>query len=119
MTKRIAIIAVVAAAAYGTAVGDAISLAIDRVGRGETTLETLWPVDGVHPCDEGYQLFADAAWDAFQAAVQGGKVCRPPAALLHADTYMRAVRQPLFESAPLPAGWRRSVRLSPRTLWSC
>ena len=53
MTKRIAIIAVVAAAAYGTAVGDAISLAIDRVGRGETTLETLWPVDGVHPCDEG------------------------------------------------------------------
>ena len=94
------------AAAYGTAVGDAISLAIDRVGRGETTLETLWPVDGVHPCDEGYQLFADAAWDAFQAAVQGGKVCRPPAALLHADTYMRAVRQPLFESAPLPAGWQ-------------
>ena len=58
------------AAAYGTAVGDAIALAIDRVGRGETTLETLWPVDGVHPCDDGYQLFADAAWDAFQAAVQ-------------------------------------------------
>lgn len=94
------------AAAYGTAVGDAIALAIDRVGRGETTLETLWPVDGVHPCDDGYQLFADAAWDAFQAAVQGGKVCRAPAAMLHADTYLRAVRQPLFTSEPLPAGWR-------------
>ena len=94
------------AAAYGTAVGDAIALAIDRVGRGETTLETLWPVDGVHPCDDGYQLFADAAWDAFQAAVQGGKVCRAPAAPLHADTYLRAVRQPLFTSEPLPVGWR-------------
>jgi lysophospholipase L1-like esterase len=94
------------AAAYGTAVGDAIALAIDRVGRGETTLEALWPVDGVHPCDEGYQLFADAAWDAFLAAVRDGRVCRPPAAMLHADTYMRAVRRPLVEQEPLPAGWR-------------
>jgi lysophospholipase L1-like esterase len=94
------------AAAYGTAVGDAITLAIDRVGRGETTLEALWPVDGVHPCDEGYQLFADAAWDAFQAAVRDGKVCRLPTAMLHANTYMRAVRQPLCEQEPLPSGWR-------------
>ncbi len=93
------------AAAYGTAVGDAIALAIDRVGRGETTLEALWPVDGVHPCDEGYQLFADAAWDAFLAAVRDGRVCRAPAAMLHADTYLRAVRQPLVEQEPLPAGW--------------
>ena len=94
------------AAAYGTAVGDAISLAIDRVGRGETTLDALWPVDGVHPCDEGYQLFAAAAWAAFQAAVQEGKVCRAPAAPLNADTYLRAVRQPLFKPKPLPAGWQ-------------
>jgi lysophospholipase L1-like esterase len=94
------------AAAYGTAVGDAITLAIDRVGRGETTLEKLWPVDGVHPCDEGYQLFADAAWDAFLAAVREGRVCRAPAAMLHADTYVRAVRQPLIEHDPLPAGWK-------------
>lgn len=94
------------AAAYGTAVGDAIALAIERVGRGETTLETLWPVDGVHPCDEGYQLFADAAWDAFLAAVREARVCRAPAAMLHADTYSQATRQPLFTQKPLPAGWK-------------
>jgi len=93
------------AAAYGTAVGDAITLAIDRVGRDETTLETIWPVDGVHPCDEGYQLFADAAWEAFRGAVREERVCRAPAAMLHADTYMQVVRQPLFAHEPLPEGW--------------
>jgi lysophospholipase L1-like esterase len=93
------------AAAYGAAVGDAITLAIDRVGRGETTLEELWPVDGVHPCEAGYQLFADAAWDAFRLAVREERVCRVPAAMLHAETYMEAVRQPLSALKPLPAGW--------------
>ena len=48
--------------AYGTAVGDAVALAIDRVQAGTTTIEELWPVDGVHPGDKGYELFADAAW---------------------------------------------------------
>jgi len=103
MTRRDAHLAL--AAAYGTAVGDAITLAIDRVGRGETTLETIWPVDGVHPCDEGYQLFADAAWEAFRGAVREERVCRAPAAMLHADTYTEVVRQPLFNHEPLPAGW--------------
>jgi lysophospholipase L1-like esterase len=94
------------AAAYGTAVGDAISLAIDRVGRGETTLETLWPVDGVHPCDEGYQLFADAAWQAFEAATRAGQACRVPGQMIYADTYMQSVRQPLFAHDSLPESWR-------------
>jgi len=103
MTRRDAHLAL--AAAYGTAAGDAITLAIDRVGRGETTLEKIWPVDGVHPCDEGYQLFADAAWEAFREAVGENRVCRSPAAMLHADTYTQAVRQPLFKHEPLPKGW--------------
>lgn len=94
------------AKAYGSGVGDAIALAIRRVASGETGLEQLWPVDGVHPCDEGYQLFADAAWSGFQAAVKERRVCRSPSAMLHADTYMHAVRQPLFAHQPLPAGWR-------------
>lgn len=92
--------------AYGTAVGDAITLAIDRVGRGETTLETIWPVDGAHPCDEGYALFADAAWMAFEEAVRESRVCRAPPTMLHADTYVEAVRKPLVSLGPLPAGWR-------------
>jgi lysophospholipase L1-like esterase len=94
------------AAAYGTTAGDAITLAIDRVGRGETTVEKLWPVDGVHPCEEGYRLFADAAWDAFEAAVREGRTCRVPERMIHAATYTRSVRCPLVSLAPLPAGWR-------------
>ena len=64
--------------AYQTAVGDAIALAIARVGCGATSLDGLWPIDGVHPGDEGYVLFADAAWTAFQGAVRSGRICRAP-----------------------------------------
>ena len=32
-------------------------------------------------------------------------MCRAPAAMLHADTYTQAVRQPLFKHEPLPKGW--------------
>ena len=104
MKRRDAHLAI--AAAYGTAVGDAITLAIDRVQRGETTLETLWPVDGAHPCDEGYMLFADAAWDAFEAAVREGRACRVPERMVHAATYTESVRCPLASLGPLPEGWR-------------
>ena len=92
--------------AYGTAAGDAITLAIDRVGRGETALEKLWPVDGVHPCDDGYQLFADAAWEALETAVRDSRVCGVPEQMLHADTYMESVRCPLASFGPLPEGWQ-------------
>ena len=58
------------AKAYNTAVGDAIALVVDRVRAGQTTLDAIWPADGVHPGDAGYSLFADAACDAFHEAVQ-------------------------------------------------
>lgn len=94
--------------AYGTACGDAIALAIERVGAKQTTIERLWPVDGVHPGDEGYALFADAAWEAFQKAVAAKRVCAAPQKMLHADTYMRSARVRISSLSPLPAGWRVS-----------
>ena len=92
--------------AYNTAVGDAIALAIQRVGKGETSLDRLWPIDGVHPCDEGYALFADAAWDAFRTAVDRKLVCRVPQKMLYGDAYLRSVRMPLAKLGPRPDGWR-------------
>lgn len=94
--------------AYGTACGDAISLAIERIKSGKTTADALWEYDGVHPGDEGYRLFADAAWDAYLEAVNGQKVCKAPDKMLYADTYMTHARVPivsLFGREKLPAGW--------------
>ena len=93
--------------AYQTAVGDAIVLAIARVGCGATSLDRLWPIDGVHPGDEGYVLFADAAWTAFQEAVRNGRICRAPDRMLFGDAYLHSVRMPLRKLGPLPAGWRQ------------
>ncbi len=92
--------------AYRTAVGDAITLAQQRVRDGRTTLASLWPVDGVHPCDAGYELFADAAWDALCDAVRSGLVCTVPEKMLYASTYMNGARVPLASLGSLPAGWR-------------
>ena len=97
------------ARAYHTAIGDAISLCQHRVKSGETTLEELWPFDGVHPGDAGYVVFADAAWQAFQDAVKAKQTCVVPAKMLHADTYMHAKRVRLSSLDSLPRGWRVSV----------
>jgi len=94
--------------AYGTACGDAIELAIARLRAGETTADALWPVDGIHPGDTGYHLFADAAWGALTQAVARGVVCRAPEKMVHADTYLHANRTPLATlfGGVLPNGWR-------------
>ena len=92
--------------AYNTPVGDAIALAIERVGKGETTLERLWPNDGVHPGDKGYVLFADAAWAALEGAISRGQVCRVAEPMLYGDAYQKSVRMPLAKLGPLPAGWK-------------
>lgn len=92
--------------AYNTAVGDAIQLAKQQIAAGQTTCERIWPVDGVHPCDEGYVLFADAAFAAFLKAVKAEKTCKAPAKMLYADTYMTQQRFRLATLAPLPPGWQ-------------
>lgn len=93
--------------AYRTTVGDAISLAVERVKAGVITVEQIWPVDLVHPCDAGYQLFADAAWAAFQDGVQRQVVCAAPQQMVHAETYMNQVRVRLSTLGKLPMGWRK------------
>jgi len=91
---------------YHTPIGDAIELAQRRVREKATTLDELWPVDGVHPGNAGYALFADAAWDAFLVAVEKKQVCKSPEKMLHADTYMTSSRTRISSLGPLPAGWK-------------
>ena len=74
--------------AYHTGWGDAIELAQKRVAAGETTLDGLWPYDGVHPGDAGYILFADAVWQGFRSAVEAQAVCQVPNKMLYDETYL-------------------------------
>lgn len=97
------------ASAYHTAIGDAVVLGQQRVKSGATTLQKLWPFDGVHPGDAGYALFADAAWQAFQDAVKARQVCATPARSLHAETYLKNARVRISTLGALPAGWRVGV----------
>jgi lysophospholipase L1-like esterase len=103
MPRRTAHLAI--AKAYGTAVGDAIALAKERVASG-TAIKTLWPYDPVHPGDAGYVLFADAAWQAFTAAVEAKQECAAPAEMLYAPTYRESARVRISSLGTLPAGWR-------------
>lgn len=94
--------------AYQTGVGDAIALVHQRVSEGAVSTKELWPLDGSHPVDAGYALFADAAWTGLLQAIESKRVCRAPASMLHADTYMTSRRVPLSALAPLPPGWTAS-----------
>jgi lysophospholipase L1-like esterase len=99
------------AEAYRTGVGDAIQLAIDRTrgtdGKADLDkLKELWPLDGVHPGDSGYALFAEAAMTALQKSIEQDVTCMAPPQMLYADTYMQQARVRLSSLAPLPQGWR-------------
>ena len=104
MKRRTAHLAI--ARHYNTVVGDAIQLAIERIKSGETTLQKIWPIDGVHPGDTGYELFADAAWSALRKGVAEKVVCRAPAAMLHSDKYMTRQRARISRLGALPTGWK-------------
>jgi len=104
MKRRTAHLAI--AKAYNTTIGDAIALAIERIRAGKTTMEKIWPNDYVHPGNLGYQLFADAAWMAFQDGVKRRVVCAAPEKMLYAETYLHTARVRISTLGKLPTGWR-------------
>ncbi len=94
---------------YNTAAGDAIALGLQRVQSGALTLPQIWPLDGVHPGDKGYAMFADAVFAAYQSAVRKKTVCRAPRGMLYDDTYMTSARVRISSLGALPEGWRAGV----------
>ncbi len=96
------------AAAYGAPAADAAALIVEQVRKGQTTLDSIWDTDGVHPGDLGYRLFAEAAFAGFEKGVRDKAVCRIPEEPLHAGPFMsvrRAVLANLFPADASPAGW--------------
>ncbi len=95
------------AAAYHLPVGDAVALIRQRVQDGSAQPDELWPLpdDQTHPGDPGYALYAEAAWQAYEQAIQQALVLRVPTQMLHPDTYMAVRRQKISQLGPLPAGW--------------
>ncbi len=93
---------------YHTAMGDAIEDLQGIVARKETTIEKIWPYDGVHPGDYGYTLFAQTAWKAYQKAVKDNLTSIAPEKMHFADTYMqwnRAKISSIYAADKLPRGW--------------
>lgn len=104
MKRRDAHLAI--AKAYSVPVGDAISLAQRVVKEGKLTIPQIWPVDGVHPGDAGYRVFADAAWQGLREGIERKLACSAPEKMLHAATYTASARVRISSLGKLPEGWR-------------
>ncbi len=100
------------ASAYHVPCGNAIALMQEKYKKGEIDLKEIWlpeSFDTCHPCDKGYALYAEAAWNAYNKAVADGIVCVVPKKMVNADTYMHVARVRISSLAPLPQGWRTST----------
>ncbi len=92
--------------AYNVPVGDAIVHIQNLVAKNPDLPDKIWNIDAIHPGDFGYQLFADAAWQGFTDGLKKNKVCKAPATMLHADTYMTWSRNRISQLKDLPEGWK-------------
>lgn len=103
------------AKAYGTPVGDVYGTELwKRLNAGEVSVKTVWPIDGGHPDDIGYRMFADAGIAGFEKAVKEGAVCRVPSQPVFGT--VRDVQRLNPAYGVLPDCWSR--RLTYRTsLW--
>jgi lysophospholipase L1-like esterase len=95
------------AAAYNTALADAVAYLNGQVEKGRYSADEMWPnvPDTTHPGNKGYELDAESVMQSFLAAVDQKLVCRVPDKMLFADTYMTWKRQRLSQLTPLPSGW--------------
>ncbi len=93
------------ARAYNVPVGDAILYIQDLVNRNPKLPAKIWNIDGVHPGDYGYRLFATVAWQALRQAIANRTLCQIPEKMLNADTYMVWSRNRLSQLEHLPRGW--------------
>jgi lysophospholipase L1-like esterase len=103
------------AAEYGTALGDTLPLLRRAGAEGPEKLDELYPFDGIHPDDPGYQIFFEAAREGFEEAVAKGKTARVPEKPIFPALYERFDRIRLADR-PLPEGWERAKTYR-RALW--
>lgn len=97
------------AEAYNAPVGDAILHIQNLVAKDESVADRIWNLDGVHPGDYGYQVFADAAWQGFENGVKNNLVCKVPEKMMNQDTYMTWSRNRISQLKKLPEGWKTGL----------
>lgn len=96
------------AKAYGTPVGDVYEMPLwKQMNAGEVSVDKVWPIDGGHPDDIGYRMFADAGIAGFEKAVREGSVCRVPENPVFGT--VRDVRRWNPAEGCLPQGWERKL----------
>ena len=94
------------ASAYGTGVADTFPYLQQRLEEKTVTIKELWPIDGVHPGDAGYERFYETVRDGYDQAVRERRTCTAPDEPVFAPAY-RTRRRIRLVAGPLPAGWRR------------
>ena len=95
-------------AAYHTGVADAFAYVQTQLDAKKATLKDMWPVDGVHPCDRGYEVFFEAARIGYEKALADQLVCALPAKPVFGKLIATRRRIRLVDGA-LPAGWKRQL----------
>ncbi len=93
-------------AAYHTAQGDLYPLMQEMITSGKKKIEDLWPFDGAHPDDVGYEIFFEAAKTGYEAAVKEGLVCTVPEKPVFGE--MKTINRILLADTQLPKGWVRA-----------
>lgn len=90
---------------YGLPYANTIPYVRGKVAAG-TDIKTLWPFDGAHPDDPGYELFFEAVRDVYQQGVKEEATASLPEKPLFAALYPKRTRQILVDGK-LPEGWTR------------
>lgn len=93
---------------YGLVAADTVQTARAALAAGRVTADVLYPFPGdpTHPDDAGYELFFEAARDAWLKAAASEAAAPVPDQPLHPDLFPRQERRVLVD-AKLPAGWTR------------
>jgi lysophospholipase L1-like esterase len=93
------------AEAYNLPMADALMHVRRAFAAGRTDAARMYPFDGIHPDDNGYQLFFETARDAYEKAVADKVTCRMAEPVY--GFYTTRQRNKLVDGA-LPTGWTRS-----------
>src|SRR5690606_27503735 len=97
------------AAAYNTGTGDAFPHVQKAIESKRYSMDEIWPLDGAHPVDIGYQLFFEAVRDGFEEAVADKRVCTVPEQPVFSDQYKQRQRIRLVDLPAAPKGWQRTL----------
>jgi hypothetical protein len=93
-------------AAYHTGQGDLYPLMQETITSGKKTIEQMWPLDGAHPDDPGYEVFFEAARLGYEEAVKEAVVCTVPEKPVFGE--MKSIRRICLADSKLPKGWTKT-----------